>query len=327
MMLTSCTAPDDVGELGSETSVSNASTTSVAPPRPTGFSAPLPEALTEVAGTGWMGRMVVVGGLTAEGRASSKVYLYDPATDAWSQGPRLPVALHHTSVVIGPKNRLWVIGGYGIEGQTWVPKADVWSLGRDERRWRREPPLAQARGALAAAANDDGIVAIGGSIAGDGSPESVSRVVEFLETGATRWERGPDMFEPREHLAAASTGDRVLAIGGRVGGLGTNLRSVESWRPGQGAWRRESPLQKERGGFAAATIGEVACVAGGEQTGRTLSLIECLRAGKWRVVGQLADGRHGLAAGSLAGRFQVVAGGLEPGLFVSDTHEVLDVGE
>ena len=325
--LCSCAGPGDVGELGAPTTGSGGTTTSSVAPRPPGLAAPLPEALTEVAGTGWAGRMVVLGGLTADGRPSPKMYLYDPSADAWSEGPALPRALHHTAAAVGPRGRLWVIGGFGVEGRTWVPRADVWSLGPGERRWKSEPALETPRGALAAATNEGAIVAIGGSTAGDGSATSVSRVVEFLKPGSTRWERGPDMFEPREHLAAASTGDRVLAIGGRVGGLNTNLRSVESWRPGEGAWRRESPLQKERGGFAAAAGGDVPCVAGGEQTDHTISLVECLRGGRWRIVGQLADGRHGLAGGSLAGRFHLVAGGLKPGLFVSDTHEVLDVGE
>ncbi|MBW3536256.1 MAG: hypothetical protein KY395_00615 [Actinobacteria bacterium] len=327
MMLPSCAGPGDVGELGSGTTSSDRATTSVAAPRSPGLSAPLPEALTEVAGTAWKGQMVVVGGLRADGRASSKVYIYDPGADAWSEGPSLPEALHHTTAVVGPAGRLWVIGGYGVDGRTWVPKAEVWSLGPTDRRWKSEPPLAHARGALAGTMNEETIVAIGGSTVGDGSPQSVSRVVEFLKPDSTRWERGPDLNDPREHLAAVTTGDRVLAIGGRVGGLDTNLRSVESWRPGQAAWRRESPLQKERGGFAATSVGAVPCVAGGEQTDRTISLVECLRGGKWRVVAQLSDGRHGLAAGSLAGRLHFVAGGLKPGLFVSDVHEVLDVGE
>ena len=326
MVLPACNHTGDVGELGQ--AGTSGATTSVAAPRPPGLSAPLPEALTEVTGTGWGGRMVVAGGLTAEGRASAKVFVYEPSADAWSEGPALPRPLHHATAAVGPRGRLWIIGGYGMAGRTWVPQAEVWSLGPDEPRWRSEPPLAQARGALAAATSGDGtIVAMGGSTVGDGSAASVSRIVEFLKPGSAKWERGPDLFEPREHLGAAGTGDRVLAIGGRVGGLNTNLRSVESWRPGEGAWRRESPLQKERAGFAAATTGEVPCVAGGEQTDRTLSLVECLRGGRWRVVGQLADGRHGLAGGSLAGRFHLVAGGLKPGLFVSDTHEVLDVGQ
>lgn len=296
------------------------------PPRPEGESAPLPEALTELAGTTWRDRMAVVGGLTADGTASAKVHLYDPETDAWTEAPALPAPLHHTATVVGPDGRLWVVGGYTSRGAAWVPSSNVWSLGPDDKRWRAESDLAEARGALAATVAGETIVAVGGETEGRGSPDSVSRVVEFLAPGADRWQRGPDLNEPREHLAATTTGDRVIVMGGRLGSLTSNLRSVESWSPGEGNWRRELPLQKERGGFAATTVRGVPCVVGGEQPDRTISLVECLRDGEWRVVGQLSEPRHGLAATGMGGRLHVVGGGPRPGLFVSGTHEVLDVG-
>ena len=270
--------------------------------------------------------MAVLGGLTASGDASGKVHLYDPDEDAWIDAPSLPEPLHHTAAVEGPDGRLWVIGGYAMRGRTWVPRADVWSLGPRDEKWKAEPALAEARGALAVTVVRKTIVAVGGSTEGRGAPQTVSRVVEFLASGAQRWNRGPDLFEPREHLAAATTGDRVMAIGGRVGSLDSNLRSVESWSPGEQTWRRELPLQKERGGFAAATVDGVPCVVGGEQPNRTISLVECLRDGEWRVVAQLEQPRHGLAAAHLAGRMHVAGGGPKPGLSVSPAHEVLDVG-
>ena len=322
-----CTGPSgDVGELGAGTHPGEGGANSDGPPRPEGESAPLPEARTEVAGTAWRDGIVVLGGLTADGDASAKVHVYEPDSDAWIDAPSLPTPLHHTAAVVGPDERLWVVGGYSMRDGEWVPSSSVWSLGASDRRWRPEPDLDVARGALAATVAGRTIVAVGGATDGRGRPESVSRIVEFLRPGADQWERGPDLNDPREHLAATATGDRVLAIGGRVGSLDSNLRSVESWSPGEGTWRRELPLQKERGGFGAATVDGIPCVAGGEQPNRTISLVECLRDGEWRVVGQLSQARHGLAAVALVGRLHVVAGGPNPGLFVSATHEVLDVG-
>lgn len=327
LLVTACTGPGgDVGHLGSGNDVNGASANSGGPARPEGQSAPLPEARTEVAGTAWRDGMAVLGGLTAAGTASAKVHLYDPKDDKWTDAPALPTPLHHTAAVVGPDGRLWVLGGYVTRGEAWSPSSDVWSLGPGDERWRAEPELEVARGALAATVAGETIVAVGGETEGRGSVDSVSRVVEFLEPGGDQWQRGPDLNEPREHLAAATTGDRVIVMGGRVGSLDSNLRSVESWSPGEGTWRRELPLQKERGGFAASTVNGVPCVAGGEQPERTISLIECLRDGEWRVVGQLSEPRHGLATASLGGRLHVVGGGRNPGLFVSATHEVIDVG-
>jgi N-acetylneuraminic acid mutarotase len=253
--------------------------------------------------------------------------IYDPSSDEWVPGPKLPLALHHAALVEGPAKRLWLIGGYTIEADdSWKPRSEVWSLGEGESKWQAEPPLTAPRGALAATTVGQRIVVAGGSTRGDGRAESVSREVEVLEKRKS-WVRAPDMFEPREHFALSTVANRVIAIGGRAGGLDTNLRSVESWRPGENTWRREGALQKERGGFSAAAVGNSVCAAGGEQPNRTISLVECFRDGRWRVVAQLGQARHGLAVVSLAGRLHVIGGGPEPGLTVSGHHEVLDVGD
>lgn len=271
--------------------------------------------------------MAVAGGLGAGGEASDQLNLYNPASDSWSAGPSLPTGLHHAALTVGPKDRIWLIGGYTVaENGSWRPSALTFSLGRSEARWRKEPSLSSPRGALGAATADGTIVVAGGTTDGGGSPDQVSRLVEFLSPGAKEWTRAPDLFEQREHLAMVAAHGRILAIGGRTASLESTLRSVESWGPGEGTWRRESPLKKARAGFGVADVSGVPCIAGGEQTDRTISLVECLRDDGWSVVAQLQEARHGLAVVGLAGRLHVVAGGRKPGLTVSGVHEVLDVG-
>ena len=280
--------------------------------------APLPEARTEVAGAAWDGRLVVVGGLRADGRASDRVDLYDVEADAWAPGPALPVALHHTGLAaVG--DRLWVVGGYsGPPDAPWVEQAGVFSLGPEEQGWRAEPELPRRTGALAVAAVDDTLVAFGGVRDGRQATETW-----VLTPGADGWDVGPPLRQAREHLGASVLDGRVYAIAGRVGGLETNLTSVESWRPGEDAWRSEPELRAARGGIAAAVVASVLCVAGGEEPGGTIASVECLDDGRWDVVTRLRSARHGLAVIGVGDRLHVIGGGREPGLFVSDDHEVL----
>lgn len=204
------------------------------PPAPTtaqtsGPRAELPLARTEVAGAGWTGRIVVVGGLTREGAASDRVDLYDSGADRWEPGPALPLALHHAGLaVVG--ERVYVAGGYTDEGGRWVAQARVYSLGPGERAWRDEPPLSQARGGLALAATDSHLVAIGGT-----TGAVVTATTEVLTPARPGgWRPGPDLSEERDHLGGASVGGRVYAVAGRVGGLDTNLATVETWDPDGG---------------------------------------------------------------------------------------------
>lgn len=300
------------------------STTTVAGPAISDSGpAQLPLARTEVAGAALQGRVVVAGGLTADGGASDRVDVYDPATDRWEVGPALPVGLHHSGMAtVG--DRVYLAGGYtNRPGQDWVAQARVLSWGAGERAWREEPPMAEARGGLALAGAGPRLVALGGT-----DPRgTVLRRTEVLTPGQPGWRPGPDLTEPRDHLAAASSGGRVYAIGGRVGSLETNLATVESWDPSAPAgWRAEPRLGDRRGGTSAAESARRACVAGGEEPAGTIASVECLVGDRWERVAALRVPRHGLAVVGVGDRLHVVGGGPEPGLFVSTAHEVFDIG-
>jgi Galactose oxidase, central domain/Kelch motif len=290
--------------------------------------APLPAPpRTEVVGARFFHGLAVIGGLTADGTPSAEADRYFFPTDEWNSLPPLPVPLHHAGAgELG--DRLYVVGGYTVGALgAWTPTAEVWSLGNEETTWRKEPPLSAPRGALAVASSPNALVAVGG-VAG---PDLVR--TEILELGATSWNRGPDLTTPREHLAAGYYDGRVYAIAGRAGSLESNRDSVESWAPGEAAWRAEPKLNHSRGGIGAATVkqgpietgyaGGLLCVAGGEAPGdRTIAEVECLHKGAWKVVGRLEVPRHGLAAGAPDGQLHVIGGGPKPGLYVSDVHEM-----
>lgn len=269
------------------------------------------------------GRIVVAGGLNADGGASDRVDLYDPGADRWDAGPPLPLGLHHSGMAaLG--DRVYIAGGYtNRPGQDWVAQSRVLSLAGGERTWREEPALAGARGGLAMASAAGRLVAVGGT---DGLGR-FQRKTEVFAPGQRAWTAGPDMTQPRDHLAAAASGGRVYAIAGRLGSLESNQASVESWDPAsRTGWRTEPGLNDTRGGTAAAEAGERPCVAGGEQPSGTIASVECLSAGRWDRVAMLRVPRHGLAVVGLGDKLHVVAGGPEPGLFVSGAHEVFTIG-
>lgn len=294
-----------------------AATTAAAP-------AELPVPRTEVAAATLDGRIVVAGGLTLDGAASDRADIYDPAANRWEPAPALPLGLHHSGMAtLG--DRVYVAGGYtNRAGQDWVAQSRVLSLGRDERAWREEPALAAgARGGLALAAAGGRLVAVGGT---DATGRFLART-EVLTPGQRAWTAGPDMTEPRDHLAAAGSGGRIYAIAGRLGGLDTNKATVESWDPGSsGSWRAEPRLNDTRGGTSAAEAGGRPCVAGGEEPAGTIASIECLSGGRWARVATLRMPRHGLGVAGVGDRLHVIAGGPEPGLFVSGAHEAFAVG-
>ena len=280
-------------------------------------AAAAPAALTEVAAAVHQGRIWVAGGLDGGGRAVDLVLIYDPAADAWVEGPPLPVAVHH-SALVSDGDALFLIGGYSGEGFG-GPTDAVYRL-REEGRWAPEEPLPEPRGAGAAAFDGRGRIMYGGGV----GPDGVSAEV-FME-GGRGWLPVATLSEPREHLAATSAGaGSVTFLGGRVGGLGGNVGTVDLVSD-EGVVGRTEDLPTPRGGIAAFSAGTLgACVVGGEGPNGTFGNVECVGAFEVTTLPGLSVPRHGLGAVFLDGRAYVLLGGPQPGLTVSDVVEVLDL--
>ena len=131
-------------------------------------------------------------------------------------------------------DRVYLAGGYHnrTPAAAWEPQSRVAQpgSGRDgrggrSRRWPR-PGAAWPWSRSGTAWSRSG---------GTGAAGDVLRRTEVLTPG--RWVAGvpgPDLTEPRDHLAAAASGGRVYAIAGRQGSLESNLATVESWDPAAG---------------------------------------------------------------------------------------------
>jgi Kelch motif len=279
-------------------------------------SSPLPEPRTEVAAATLRGQIVVVGGFLANGGNSRRVDAFEPGADRWSRLPDLPVSVDHAAAASW-RGRLVVIGGYDAARRP-LRAAFLY----DGRTWRRLPPPPEERAAAAAAATADGRV----WVVGGRTREGLASRALSLDLRTLRWQlvRGP---QAREHLAATALGGRVYAIGGRLAGYDTNLRTVEAYDPRTNRWLSLPDLPDARGGTGAAAIAGRIVSVGGESPGGTNSSVWALapRAASWERLPDLPTPRHGLGVVALGGRVWAIAGGPEPGLTVSGAVESLPV--
>jgi hypothetical protein len=299
-------------------------------PRPTADVTPAPDApgwssraaapfeLTEVAGAAFGGEFWVAGGLDAERRASDRVGVYDPGTDRWREGPRLPHGVHHASLV-GTPDALYLLGGFVFMPDQ-RPSDGVWRLDPGAAEWVAVASLPEPRGAGATAW--DGVrVVYGGGV----GPAGVSDTIWALRDGA--WAFAGRLSRAREHLAATSGGDgRAWFLGGRAGGLQGNMATVDIAETT--AARSIGELPTARGGVAAFWWpAGGACLVGGESPGGTNPQVECIDAdGQVTELPGVQVARHGLAAAVIDDVAYVGLGGPQPGLFVSSTLEALPLG-
>jgi N-acetylneuraminic acid mutarotase len=281
--------------------------------------APVPTPRTEVAAAVANGEVVVAGGFLADGSTTGVAEAYAPRTNRWRRLPDLPQAVNHAAGGSW-RGRMLVAGGYTGDG---APTSAAWMLERG--RWRPLPPLPGGRAAAAGAVAGDTFYVVGG-VAASPLGRSLAREAFALHLPSRRWRTIPGPT-PREHLAATAWRGRVYAVGGRLAGIDTNRAHLEAYDPASRRWRRLPPVPEARGGTGAAAIAGRVVSVGGEAPGGTLRNVYAydVAARRWRRLADLPTARHGLGVVALGGRVRVLAGGPEPGLFVSGANESLAV--
>ena len=132
---------------------------------------------------------------------------------------------------------------------------------------------------------------------------------------------------PREHLAAASAGGLVYALGGRLGDLESNLDAFEVYSPATQAWSKLAPVPYRRGGTGAAVAKGLIVSMGGEENGGTIGSVYGyeLATARWRRLPNMPTPRHGLGVVAIKNKVYALGGGPYPDLSVSSANEVLDL--
>ena len=289
-----------------------------APPVQWRSGAPVPVPRTEVSAAAVGGRIAVVAGFTADGSNSGRADAYDPGTNSWTRLPDLPSTVDHASAA-GWRGQMLVVGGY----HDGAPTTNVWAL--TQGRWETLPSLPQPRAAAAAAVVGDTLYVVGG-VTQTPLGRELARNALALDLRARRWRTIPGPTR-REHLAAAASGGRVYALGGRLAGVDTNRTELEVYDAPARRWRRLPPIPQARGGTGAAALNGRIVSVGGEAPQGTLARVYAYRVAtrRWTRLPDLPTPRHGLGVVALNGRVYVLAGGPKPGLFVSDANESLRV--
>ncbi|MEZ6037122.1 MAG: hypothetical protein R3F29_06555 [Planctomycetota bacterium] len=188
------------------------------------------------------GAVYRVGGMTARNAAgddedlhsTASVARFDAPTGRWEELTPLPEARSsHDAVVLG--HQLFVVGGWTLHGGhdgTWLDTAWVADLRRQPLEWRSVPSPKLQRRALALAAFDGRVVALGGMV--DDQPTAAVQVFDPA-TGA--WCDGPP-------LPGMAFGTAAVAVDGWLHATVMDGR-VLRWN-GSGDWQPLTRLATPR---------------------------------------------------------------------------------
>ena len=258
------------------------------------------------------GRIWVAGGLTDAQDATAKTEFYDPTIGTWSPGPDLPFPLHH-AMMVSYQNTVWVIGGFEPQGGEiiGVASARVLHLNQSLTAWVEGPELHHARGAGAAAVVGNKIVVVGGRTAGT-SPAEVIPTEVF---DGTSWHDAAGIPVPGDHLAAASDGTYLYAVGGRRLEVTSNTAAVQRFDPVADRWIQLPAAPGKVSDAAAAIVGGRLIVVGGESIGTVFSTVWAydLASSTWSSLPNLPAPRHGLAVAAIGDTLYAIDGASQPG--------------
>jgi non-specific serine/threonine protein kinase len=266
------------------------------------------------------GTIWIMGGLTGSS-STAKVEGYDPAIDTWKAGPDLPLPLHH-AMAVTYRGDLIVMGGWVPSGSNLTAVASSRVFALRDGTWVELPGLNRPRAAGAAAVADDKIVVVGGQA--DGKLVTVTEVFD-----GTGWRDAADIPTPRDHLAAASDGQRVYAVGGRARSADKNLAALERFDPATGQWQSLPDMPTARGGLGAAMVGRRLVALGGENPVGVFGQAEAfdIDADTWLNLPPMKTPRHGMGVVAIGSSVYAVSGSPRPThAEASSTAEVLDLG-
>lgn len=283
--------------------------------------AAVPWKVQEVYGTVRGGRAIIAGGMETGDfglRAIDRTGVYDPATNTWQEGPRLPERRHHP-VLATVGERVYAIGG-AVDGPAgnWQQRADVFV--EEGGQWSRATPLPTAQMESVALVDGGRIHLIGGrspAIENDtswGDQKDVDTHLVF-DSASGRWETARPIPGARNSAAGAVIDGAFYIVGGRTMAEG-NMARLDRYDPKTDRWEALRPMPYPSGGLGAAALDGSLVAFGGEELGvrGTAGVIPHVwrydvARDAWEPLAPMRTPRHGLAGVSIGNRLYAIGGG------------------
>lgn len=285
--------------------------------------AAIPWKVQEVYGTVRDGKAIIAGGMETGDfglRALDRVGVYDPATDTWQEGPRLPERRHHP-VLAAVGARVYAIGG-AVDGPAgnWQQRPDVFV--EEGGQWSRAASLPIAQMESVALVHEGRIHLISGrSPAKDndtswGDQKDVDTHLTF-DPASGKWETARPIPGARNSAAGAVIDGAFYIVGGRTMSAGNTAR-LDRYDPKTDRWEALRPMPYPSGGLGAVAQNGSLIAFGGEELGvkGTAGVIPHvwrydIARDAWEPLAPMRTPRHGLAGVAIGNRLYAIGGGSE----------------
>ncbi|UOQ64656.1 malectin domain-containing carbohydrate-binding protein [Hymenobacter volaticus] len=211
------------------------------------------------------GQLYTFGGYYGNLQGTNLTQRYDVNTNQWTNLAPAPYPVTHMGVAVVDE-QVWLIGGFQGEVHPGPVTAAVQVYDTRTNTWNFGPSLPAPRGSNAAALVGRKIHAFGGVLP-DRHTDAGDHYVLDVDNLAAGWQSAAPLPNPRNHLAGASLGGKVYAIGGQYGhDQGRDINSlVHVYDPATNTWTRLPDLPGPRSHFEPGTFtldGQILIVGG-----------------------------------------------------------------
>jgi len=177
----------------------------------------------------------------------------------------------------------------------------------DGAGWRREEDVPEAIQEIAVEAHDGRIWIAGGL---DAAATTVA-TVRVYDPATRAWSEGPALPAPRHHMNLVSHGGDLYALGGMQTLAFEPLDTAWVLRAGASDWEPIASLPRDRGAAAAASVGDLIVMAGGNESRGGLAAITLIydpALDAWSLGAEIPTAREHLSAVGHDGELYVLAG-------------------
>jgi N-acetylneuraminic acid mutarotase len=162
-------------------------------------------------------------------------------------------------------------------------------------------------------------------VTGGQADQKLVRQTEVFD--GKRWTDVADIPTPREHLAAASDGRYLYAVGGRDLTAAKNLPTFQRYDPESDSWTELDDMPDNAGSVAAAYVDGLVVVVGGEGVTEPSDVVQAfdVESEEWSELPALPSPRHGVAVATLGESVYAIGGAAAAGhVQATDTVNALD---
>lgn len=268
---------------------------------------------------GYNGKLYLIGG-----RSVKQVQIFDPDTNAWSDGAFPPFQMHHFQAVVF-NDLIYVIGAYtGACCDSESGITHVWTYNPQTDQWNQshEIPSDRRRGSTGAVVHNNKIYIIGGLEGGHGSGSTSYDWFDEYDPVTGQWKVMPNAPRKRDHYHAVLFNNKIYLTGGRDTShpsiINETISEVDVYDFNSGNWSTLSAsIPTPRGGTSSILYRGEILVIGGESNSQMLAhnSTEAFNPGSqtWSTLSSLNVGRHGTQATLLNDAVYIAAGAAERG--------------